>query len=239
MVEIDPETLRQVREMFRELENPVRLRFFRPEGECRFCEETEEILKILASLSDKLSAEVNSEGSPEAVKYDLPMYPALLVHGKEEYNVRFFGIPAGYEFGALVEDILDVSRGAPSMNPLLRRIVREKIRRRVRIMVFVTPTCPYCPLAVRAAHKMAMANPLVYGDMIEAMEFPDLANRYNVFTVPKNVIQVDGQDVLEFEGAVPDAYLVAQVLSALGENIPSELKRAMPYSRTDREFTEL
>jgi len=229
MVEIDPETLRQVREIFGRLENPVKLRFFRPKGECKFCGETEEILRILTGLSDKLSAEVSSEGSPEAAKYDLPLYPALLVHGREEYNVRFFGIPAGYEFGALVEDILDASRGAPSMNPLLRKIVSEKIRRRVRIMVFVTPTCPYCPLAVRAAHKVAMANPLVYGDMIETMEFPDLANRYDVFTVPKNVIQIDEEDVLEFEGAVPDAYLIARILSALGEEIPPELKRAMPY----------
>ena len=90
-------------------------------------------------------------------------------------------------------------------------------------MIFVTPTCPYCPLAVRAAHRFAMVNKNIYGDMIEALEFSDLADRYSVYAVPKNVIQIDGEDKLEFEGAAPDPYIVAQILQAYGVELPSSL----------------
>ena len=222
VIQIDRETLEEVRKMFRNLEGSVILRFFRPSGECRFCEDTEKIVEILSSLSDKISYEIREEGSSLADKFNVDMFPALLVHGEKEYNVRFFGIPAGYEFGALIEDIIDVSRGRPSLSEKLAKIVAEKIKKRVRIMVFVTPTCPYCPLAVRTAHKLAMANPLITGDMIEALEFEELANQYSVYAVPKNVIKVDGEDALEFEGAAPDPYFIAQIFKALKEPLLEE-----------------
>ncbi len=228
VVQADPQVLNRVREMFRSLESPVKLRFVRPRAGCQYCDDIEYVLTTLAGLSDKVSVEVLSEDAPEAEKYELPMYPAVLVHGAEEYNIRFFGLPAGYEFGALVEDIIDVSRGKPSLNPVLEKVLREKVRKRVRIMVFVTPTCPYCPIAVRAAHKAAMANPLICGDMIEAIEFPELADKYNVFTVPKSIIQVEGKDVVEIEGAYPDAFLVAEILKAVGEEVPGEIIRELP-----------
>ena len=46
--------------------------------------------------------------------------------------------------------------------------------RPVHIQVFVTPTCPYCPQAVRLAHQFALESDQIRGDMIEATEFPEL-----------------------------------------------------------------
>jgi len=42
---------------------------------------------------------------------------------------------------------------------------------------------------------------------VEASEFPDLAQRYNVYAVPKTVINEVGEVV----GAVPEAHLVAAI----------------------------
>ena len=65
--------------------------------------------------------------------------------------------------------------------------------------MFVTPTCPYCPPAVILAQQMAYYSPRVRADMIEATEFPPLAQKYNVYGVPRTVINEK-----EFiEGAVP------------------------------------
>jgi hypothetical protein len=61
-----------------------------------------------------------------------------------------------------------------------------------------------------------MVNDRIYGDMIEALEFPELADAYGVYAVPKIVIEVDSEDRVEFEGAVPDAYFAAEVLRANG-----------------------
>jgi hypothetical protein len=65
---------------------------------------------------------------------------------------------------------------------------------------------------VRLAHHLAVASDLVRGDCIEANEFPDLSQRYMVMAVPKTVIN----DRASFEGALPEAQFVEQVLRAVG-----------------------
>jgi predicted DsbA family dithiol-disulfide isomerase len=47
--------------------------------------------------------------------------------------------------------------------------------------------------------------------MIEVLEFPHLAHRYQVMAVPKIVIN----DRISFEGALPEALFVEHVLAAL------------------------
>jgi len=77
--------------------------------------------------------------------------------------------------------------------------------------VFVTPTCPCCPLAIRTAHQLAIESNHVRADMIEISEFPYLAQRYAVMSVPKIVINED----YSFIGAQPAEYFVEQILMAL------------------------
>jgi len=61
---------------------------------------------------------------------------------------------------------------------------------------------------------MAMENPLIVADVIEANEFEDLSIRYGVRSVPKTVIN----DRVEFVGALPEA----KVVEALTRAIASE-----------------
>ncbi len=58
---------------------------------------------------------------------------------------------------------------------------------------------------------MALASDRVRADAIEAMEFPDLANRFAVFGVPKTV--VNGSAAIE--GAAPEPHLLALIKEAL------------------------
>jgi len=166
----------------------------------------------LASLSDKITVEVYDFQSDRnlAEKWRVDKIPALLVFGEKEYGIRFFGVPSGYEFMTLVDDIIDVSRRTSRLNPSVKKKV-QAINEPVHIQVFVTPTCPYCPLAVRAAHQMALENNLITSDMIEALEFPHLANKYQVMAVPKIVIN----DSVSFEGAAPEQVFIEYVLAAL------------------------
>ena len=60
------------------------------------------------------------------------------------------------------------------------------------------------------AHKLALSSDLVSADMVEATEFPHLANRYQVQAVPLTVIN----ETIRVEGAVPEARLVEKVLEA-------------------------
>jgi len=57
-----------------------------------------------------------------------------------------------------------------------------------------------------------VASPKVSAHIVEASEFPDLAERYNVYAVPKIVVN----DTTEFVGAQPEAQFVGYVAQAAG-----------------------
>ena len=61
------------------------------------------------------------------------------------------------------------------------------------------------------AHRMAMESEWITADMVEATEFPHLANKYQVYGVPRTVIN----ETIHIEGAVPEATLVNELMQAL------------------------
>ena len=69
----------------------------------------------------------------------------------------------------------------------------------------------------RLAHKLAVENPHITADAIEATEFPELVQRYNIYGVPKTVIN----DRVEVEGALRESQFIQQVLGALDGTSPS------------------
>ncbi len=192
---------------------PVKLLYFTQTIACQFCKETEQVLKEVSELSDKIELEIYNFVTDKEVaeRYGIDKIPATVVMGEKDYGIRFYGIPSGYEFTSLIEDIMDVSRGAPTLLPQTLELVAA-IKEPVHIQVFITPTCPYCPAAVRLGHSLAIASDLIKADMVEAIEFPQLANKYSVQGVPRTVIN----ETVVVEGAVPEPLFVARVLQAAG-----------------------
>jgi glutaredoxin-like protein len=196
--------------------DPVKLVMFTQEFECQFCGETRAIAEEIASLSDKITVDVKDlvADKPTAESYGVDKIPAIAVIRVErdteaDYGIRFYGIPSGYEFTSIVEDILSVSKADSGLQPRTREALAG-ITVPVHMQVFVTPTCPYCPQAVRLAHQFAMESELITADMVEAIEFPHLANKYHVQGVPRTVIN----DTTHQEGAVPEPLLLAKLLEA-------------------------
>ena len=213
-LEVDENIKRQVKEIFQHMENKVYVKYFGDKDRCLTCAQTKEIIELLAELAPEGMINITiydqEDNPPEIKKYNVKRYPTILLHGEQEYNVVFTGIPSGYEFGALVEDILDISaRKVTLKKENLEKV--EKIDKPIKIQVFVTPTCPYCTSAVRLAHKLAMANSNIIGEMIEATEFPQLAQKYYVMGVPKTVIN---EGAVQFEGAYPEDQFVEKVMEA-------------------------
>jgi predicted DsbA family dithiol-disulfide isomerase len=71
------------------------------------------------------------------------------------------------------------------------------------------------------AHKLAMASDLITADMVEASEFPHLANRYQVYGVPRTVIE----DVIHIEGAVPEGMLVSRLMTVIDAEAMGQLRQ--------------
>lgn len=62
------------------------------------------------------------------------------------------------------------------------------------------------------AHSLAMENPLVQAEMVDANAFPALANRHQVRGVPMTVINDGAGSIV---GALPEPSLVAALRQAL------------------------
>lgn len=194
------------------MKDPIKLTVFTQHFECGFCKETRTLAEETASLSDLIELEVldfdKDKARAEALSID--KIPAIAVTGKEDYGIRFYGIPGGYEFASFLEAIRLVSTGNHGLSQKTLRAL-DALTEDVHLKVFVTPTCPYCPRAVTLAHKLAFASARVRADMIEATEFPELANRYAVMGVPKTIIN----ETFFQEGAVPEAVLIEKIIESL------------------------
>jgi glutaredoxin-like protein len=221
MAFIDEQDQKSLRTMFAErLQGDVTLTYFTqgalrsafPGQECMFCKETRQLLHEVAALADPLHLEVKDflSDAGEAQRLGVTRIPAVVVQGRTKGQVRFFGIPSGYEFSTLIDDLIAVSTGINDLSASTRAAL-QAIDRDVHIQVFVTPTCPYCPFAAGMAHKLAMENPHITADVIEITEFPELAQRYDVRGVPKIVVN----ESITFEGAVPEERFVREVLRAV------------------------
>jgi glutaredoxin-like protein len=201
----------ELRSDFRKLEDDVTLVNFTQEHECQSCQHTRMLLSEVAQLSPKVRLETYNYLTDSAARktFRIEMIPATVVMAKRDVGIRFYGIPSGYEFSTLVDTIKMVSSGASGLSPDTRRAL-AKVKHPLKLKVFVTPTCPYCPAAVTLAHQMAVESPLISSEMIESIEFPQLAQKYRVMGVPKTVINEE----LSLEGAVPEASLLDLVLAA-------------------------
>lgn len=188
-----------IRNEFKEkLEGPVKIVMFTQELECRFCSDTRQLVQDMATLNDKITVEVYDfvANADKAKEYGIDKIPALAIIGKKDYGVRIYGIPYGYEIQTLIDAMISVSRGKTDLSDKTKEILAD-IKAPVHIQVFVTLTCPHCPVAATIAHKLAVESDMIRADVIDATEFPQLAQKYSVIGVPKVVIN----EKVEFVGA--------------------------------------
>lgn len=180
----------QLKEIFNDLADEVTLALF-TEGDCYSCTETRSYMQEVAALNDKIHfVEYDLKKDAEkAAAYEVEMVPSIvLLDASGDYKrIKFNGIPAGHEINSLIPALMEVS-GAESELPKEFADRIEAIQKPIDIKVFVTLGCPHCPGAVQKAHKLALMNPNIRAEMIEAQTFGELADKYNVSGVPKIVI---------------------------------------------------
>jgi alkyl hydroperoxide reductase subunit AhpF len=140
----------QLRKLFRDtLREPVTVQFYTqrasplsaPVQPCQTCRETGELLGELAALTDKITIETHDlvAETDEANRRGIERIPAIVIGGKSRGSVRYFGVPAGYEFAVLIEALLDASRGGTALAPATREEL-AKLPGPVHLEVLVTPT---------------------------------------------------------------------------------------------------
>jgi glutaredoxin-like protein len=218
MAFLNDEVIQQVKPMLADLPNEVELKVYTGgtlvvpgKDATGHQEETLGLLRELAELSDKITVtEAAIAGDEEAKAAGITRAPTIVFRRKGETrtNLRFLGLPSGYEFTTLLEAIrLVADDDAPDdkvgelAEPLL-------------LQTFVTPTCPYCPRAVLTAYELAMANERIVAEGIEANEFPVLSQTFRISSVPDTIIGESAD--ARVLGAQPKKQFVEAIQAAAG-----------------------
>jgi glutaredoxin-like protein len=216
---LNDQIVKQIEEAFAGVKEPVQILFFGSKDNCDYCNETKQLLEEVTALNDKLGLSVYDmqDNADVAGKFNVVNAPGIVIAAKDNAEVtnlgiQFSGIPSGHEFSTLINDIIIVSKRESGLDAKTREFLKN-LTQPLHLQVFVTPTCPYCPRAVLLAHQMAMENPqMIIAEGVEATEFPELANQFNVRGVPQTVINAGKGMVV---GAVPEQNLVAEIMRAL------------------------
>ena len=141
-----------------------------------------------------------------AAQRSIDRVPAVVVCSPHRDRIRFYGPPVGHELLSLLRAIRMTASGESGLGAASRTRLAG-LTQPVKLQVFFTPTCMFCPQMVNLANQLAIESPHITATAIDATEYPDLVSRYNVNGVPKTVIN----DTIEIMGAATEAELVDAV----------------------------
>ena len=138
---IRDEDAAEIREHLKAMVNPVKLVHFTQELNLEYGRETKQLIEELALLSDKLSVEVYNFllDKEKVAEYRIDKVPATAVRDGKDYGIRFYGLPAGYEFSTLLDAIVSVSKADSGLGAESKEKLTQ-VTHPVHLEVFVTPT---------------------------------------------------------------------------------------------------
>ncbi|RMD96855.1 MAG: hypothetical protein D6814_10630 [Calditrichaeota bacterium] len=194
---------------FSALKNEVKLIFFTRESQCIHCKEAKRLYERLASVTHKIKYEkynfaINAEKDRE---YNVFAVPALAIIGAKDYGIRYYGYPHGTELNNFIDDLIYVSRAENKLAPKVMRKIQE-LQKETQLKIFISPVCPYSLSVAKLGLKLAVASDQIRVDIIDAMEFLEIAEKYHVRGIPMTVVNEENS----FYGALDDEEYVDALL---------------------------
>ncbi len=207
----------EIKKQVGDLLKPTDLILFSQKIGCEYCADTELLLKELTETLNNLKLVIYNPliDVDLANKYGVNKeLPAITLRTDKDYNFKFLGIPAGYEFTWLLNSILMVANNQLPINQKTINTLKEvdnilKSNQAIlELWVFVTPTCPYCPIMTINSTAFSIVTDNIKTINVEVSEFQDYAIKYNVMGVPKTILKLITKDNKVFEddieGALPE-----------------------------------
>lgn len=171
----------------------------------RLCRELAEGIRARAP-SGLVDVTVNGPHPP-----DLAGRPAWVLRSahRDETGIRFYGLPSGYQFGVIIDAMLDVSRDRIVVEPKTYHWC-QRLRQTMTLTVMVMPTCPHSPRLVRLTQRLARANPRrIQAQAVDATTFRDWAEAASVREVPLLVAEIERHPPYRAVGVMGERALVA------------------------------
>ena len=142
MALISDEVAGDLKKAFEKLKDPVRLAVFSQALADPESEQVKRLVEELAGIDPRITAEPYNFvlDTEKVAELSIQRIPAIAVLGAtKDYGIRMYGLPSGYEFGALIEAIVDVSSGDSGLSAPTHEALAT-LARPVHLQVFSTPT---------------------------------------------------------------------------------------------------
>ena len=143
---LNEQVVGQIKQAFNDLTNPVQVLFFGSKENCEYCGETQQMLTEVSEIDPRLTLSIHDlqEDAALAAQYRVDKVPAIVIATKEgdkvtDTGVQFSGIPAGYEFSTLINDIILTSKGTVGLGAATLEFFFF-FTKPLHLQVFVTPT---------------------------------------------------------------------------------------------------
>lgn len=146
-------------------------------------------LRAIASLGEKLSLELYlPEEAGEVPELDTTYLPVTGLYKDGAYGrVAFHGIPGGKEINSFVLAIYNLAGPGQEVARGVRKKI-DKLTKQHNVKVCVSLACHHCPQVVAACQQIAILNPLIEAEMIDAALYPDLVEQYRIERVPMMIV---------------------------------------------------
>ncbi|MGE5809104.1 MAG: thioredoxin family protein, partial [Nitrospirota bacterium] len=191
--------------------------FTKPGQNDQFNDAAAALVRGIAELSEKLKASFHNIGDELSVKRNVTRSPTVLID-PDKYRIRYTGAPVGEEGRSFLVALLMASSGKTVLTEEALAKIKDQLREKRDIQVFVSPTCPYCPQQVMTAVSAAIAKPdLISAEVIEIYENQDLAESLGSLAVPQTFIN----NTFTGAGLQPEPLFMESLLSLKEPQIAS------------------
>ena len=143
---LNEQVVSQINQTFEQMKEPVQILFFGSQENCEYCTDTRQLLEELAAIDEKLGLSIYDlqDNADMAAKFNVDKAPAIVIAAKDDdqvtdFGIQYSGIPAGHEFGTLINDIVLVSGRDSGLSAEAREFLKN-LDKPLHLQVFVTPT---------------------------------------------------------------------------------------------------
>lgn len=125
-----------------------------------------------------------AETLSQNLKLDTTYLPVTGLYMDGAYTgVAFHGIPGGKEINAFILSIYNMAGPGQELKEGTRKKI-QKLKNPANLKICVSLGCHHCSGLVTSCQRIAMLNPLVEAQMIDANLYSDLVEKYQIKRVP-------------------------------------------------------
>lgn len=148
-------------------------------------------LNTVVTLGEKLDLDLELYSPDEASavpELDTTYLPVTGLYKDGVYGrAAFHGIPGGKEMNSFVLAIYNLSGPGQEVSRGLRKKI-DKLNKKTNIKICVSLACHHCPTVVAACQQVAILNPNIEAEMIDAALYEELVAKYKIERVPMMII---------------------------------------------------